>query len=324
VSEDTGEAGGQLAVVTPSYLGDWPLFCELHESVLRYTPPEVLHYVVVPDADAALFAAAAGPRCVLIPETSLYPDHYVPVPAAVNSVLHALPGFPAKARIAAVNRRRPLRPVRGWVMQQALKLAAAERSDADVLLLLDSDVVLFRPVQASMLRRDGRVRFYRKPGAVDASMRTHAHWHAQSRGLLGLPPGDLPAPDYVSSLALWDPKIVRGLLARLREVSGEHWMDTVTRQPSFSEWTLYGLYVDELGDGGDPAAASAVMDSPLCHSYWTAAPLAADQAAEFAAGARPDDVAVLIQSKSATPLQVRRDVARQCAAAADSRPSARA
>jgi hypothetical protein len=320
MSEGNGEASGRLAVVTPSHHGDWPLFCELHESVLRFTSPEVKHYVIVPDGDAALFAAAQGPRCVVVPETSLYPPHYIAVPAAMNRVLRAVPGFPARARIAAVSRRRPLRPVRGWLMQQALKLAAAQRSDADVLLLLDSDVVLFRPVRTAMLRTGGVARFYRKPAAVDASMQSHVQWHAQSRGLLGLPPGDLPAPDYVSSLAVWDPRIVRQLLARVEEVSGGHWMDTVTRQPSFSEWTLYGIYVDEFC----PAAARLATDSSLCNSYWTAAPLTPEHIGEFVAQTRPEDVAILIQSKSSTPIEVRRAVVQLAADSRDRRPNARA
>jgi hypothetical protein len=302
MTESGPGTGGCLAVVTPSHRGDWPLFCELHESVLEHAPAGTIHQVIVPDLDVGLFQAAAGPRCQVVPETSLYPAGYMPVPRVANTLLRALPGFPATARIAAVNRRHPLRPVRGWVMQQALKLEACARSDADVVLLLDSDVALVRPVHAAALRHDGIVRFYRQPGAIDATLPRHAQWHAVARRLLGLAAPRLPAPDYVSSLAVWDPLIVRQLLARVAQVAGEPWMDAVTRLPSFSEWTLYGVYIDEFC----PAAARAAADSSLCHSYWTPAPLTAEHAADFVARARPTDIAILIQSKSGTPIEVRR------------------
>jgi Family of unknown function (DUF6492) len=291
-----------LAVITPSYRNDWPLFSDLHESVLRHTPDSVRHYVIVPHADEGLFAQAAGPRCVVLTEESLYPRHYRSVPAA-NRVLHMLPGIPASARIAAVNLRRPLRPIRGWVMQQALKMEACRRVDADALLLLDSDVVLVRPVDTAALSQDGRIRLYRRPAAVDARLPQHMQWHEVSRKLLGLPPPRFPAPDYVSSLSAWDPGVLRAMLARIEHVTGRHWMDAVTAQPSFSEWTLYGVFAEEFM----PDVAGATTESSLCHSYWKAVPLTAQGAAEFVAGIGPQDIAILIQSKSRTPMAVRRE-----------------
>jgi hypothetical protein len=39
-----------LAILTPSYAPDFDAFAALHRSVLQFTDPDVLHYVVVPDA----------------------------------------------------------------------------------------------------------------------------------------------------------------------------------------------------------------------------------------------------------------------------------
>jgi len=290
-----------LAVITPSYRNDWPLFVQMHQSVLLHTRESVTHYVIVPGPDVRLFSQLAGPRCVVIPEESLYPRHYRPVPA-LNRALKLLPGVPPSARIAALNLKRPLHPIRGWIMQQAVKLEACRRVGAGVLLLLDSDVVLIRQVTASTVSREGRVRFYRRPGAVDARLPRHIQWHAVSRNLLGLPPARFPAPDYVSSFMVWDQHVLRALLARIEQVTGQPWMDAITRQRTFSEWTLYGVFVDEImSDAVGPAS-----DLSLCHSYWDPVPLTAEGAAELAADIGPDDVAVLIQSKSRTPIAVRR------------------
>jgi Family of unknown function (DUF6492) len=290
-----------LAVITPSYRNDWPLFVDLHQSVLRNTPESVKHYVIVPNADVQLFSQAAGPRCIIIPEETLYPRHYRPAPAA-NRILHLLPRIPLSARVAALNIKRPFHPVRGWVMQQALKMEACRRIAADITLMLDSDVVLIRPVTQATLSNEGRPRLYRLPGAVGVHLPQHMQWHVVSRKLLGLPPPDLPAPDYVSSFTVWDPYILRALLARIELVTSEHWMDAVTAQRNFSEWTIYGVFADELMKDRIGSAA----ESSLCHSYWGVIPLNAASAEEFVAGTGQNDVAILIQSKSRTPIAVRR------------------
>jgi Family of unknown function (DUF6492) len=290
-----------LAVITPSFRKDWLLFQDLHQSVLTHTPESVRHYVIVPDSDAPLFSSLAGPRCTVIAEESLYPGHYRAVPA-VNRLLHLLPRIPPTARIAAVNLRPPFRPIRGWIMQQALKMEACRRADADLLLLLDSDVVLVRPVTVATLSHGGRARFYRCPGEVDALLPRHVQWHAVARELLGLPPVRLPAADYVSSFNVWDAGILRTMLARIEQVTGRPWADAVTGQRSFSEWTLYGVFVEEFMRD----AVGVATDLSLCHSYWDPVPLTLERAARFVAGTGPDDVAVLIQSKSRTPVDVRR------------------
>jgi hypothetical protein len=291
-----------LAVITPSYRNDWPLFKELHESVLLHTQDSVKHYVIVPNADFRFFSQTAGPRCVVISEEALYPSHFRSVSSAVNRVLNLLPCVPSHARISAINLKRPFHPVRGWIMQQALKMEMCRRVDAEVLLLLDSDVVLIRQVTATTLSRQGRPRFYRLPGAVDARLPQHMQWHAVSRKLLGLPPPRFPAPDYVSSFCVWDPLVLRAMLTRIERVTGRYWMDAVTALPTFSEWTLYGVYADEFVKD----VADIAIESSLCHSYWDPIPLTMERAVEFFASTPPDDVAILIQSKSRTPLAVRR------------------
>lgn len=295
----------KFAVVTPSYRSDWPLFTALHESVLRYTPQDVTHYVIVPGADVTLFSQAAGRRCVVIPEESLYPRGYRRA-GVFDDLLHRVPGVSPSARVAAVSIRRPFRPVRGWMMQQLLKMEACRQIEAHALLIVDSDVLLVRPVDSSIVCPGGRTRLYRRPGAVDTRLPLHMQWHAVARELLGLPPASFPAPDYVSSFNIWDRRVLRALLARVEEVTGRRWTDAVAAQRTFSEWTIYGLFADQLM----PHAVGEAMASPLCHSYWDAVPLTDESAAEFAAGIGPQDVAILIQSKSRTPLPVRQAVQR--------------
>ncbi len=290
-----------LALITPTYRNDLSLFADLHQSVLLHTDESVEHYVVVPRGDADLFEAMAGPRCTLVPEESLYPAHYRSV-GVVNHMLRSLPRIPSHARIAAINTRRPFRPIRGWVMQQVLKMELARRLNVDTVLLIDSDVELVRPLDEAMLRRDGRAMLYRRPAGVDSSLPRHMQWHAVARRLLGLPPAQFPAPDYISSFCVWEPGVLRAMLARIERVTGQHWMDAVTGQQTFSEWTLYGIFAEEVMKYEE----EALTESSLCHSYWGTVPLTLQSAADFLSGLNPDDVAILIQSKTHTPRVVRR------------------
>jgi len=257
--------------------------------------------VVVPSDDVGLFAAMSGSRCIVVPEESQYPARYKNV-SAVNHMLRPLPRVPSHARIAALNIKRPFRPIRGWVMQQVLKMELSRQLNVDMVLLIDSDVELVRPLNEAMLRRGGRAMLYRRPGAVDINLPRHMQWHTVARRLLGLPPAQFPAPDYITSFCVWEPDVLRAMLARIEQVTGRPWMDAITGQRTFSEWTLYGVFAEEVMK----YEKESLTESPLCHSYWGTVPLTIESAAGFLSGINPDDVAILIQSKTQTPRIVRR------------------
>src|SRR5262249_5530543 len=147
------------------------------------------------------------------------------------------------------------------------------------------------------------VRFYRKPDDIDEHLPRHMTWHRTARALLGLPPAQPPYTDYISSLLACDPAIVRLMLARVLAASGRPWASAIAGQLHFSEWTLYGLFVDEVI--GAPAN-SFCSDDPLCLAYWDETPLDRLRATRFLHGVRPTDVAAMISAKSRTPLAVRR------------------
>lgn len=277
-----------LAVVTPSYAPDFELFKDLHRSVLDRTPASVVHYVIVPGRDVALFSELRGNRCVVWAESELLPRRMVPMPRTN----------------ARLNLRHPFPPVRGWVLQQIVKLAAAARIEVDMLLLVDSDVLLVRPLDADALTLNGEARFYRKPDAVDDRLPRHVKWHNVARRLLGLLPAAVPLPDYVTSFNVWDRQVVLALQQRVREATGRRWMDAVGAQLHFSEWTLYGVFVDALMN---TTAGATPTTSTMCHSYWDPVPLDSAGVSAFLAGLSPEDAAVMISAKSRTPLATRRE-----------------
>jgi Family of unknown function (DUF6492) len=277
----------RMAVITKSFAPDFELCAALNYSVLDNSPSTVQHHIIVPRSDLKLFGRLAGPRTHIRCEADLLPRTFVPVPFSN----------------VTVNLGRPFPPVRGWIKQQVVKLAAVAASEDDVVLVADSDVEFFRPFNAEMFVRNGTVRFFCNPNQIDKQLPRHMIWHRVARELLGLPPAEPPYADYISSPLAWDPMIVRRMLARVTATTASPWPRAIAGQLHFSECVLYGVFVD--GVIGAPANSFA-SDDPLCLLYWEPMPLNLDSAAQFIRGVRPADIAAVIQSKSQTPLAVRK------------------
>jgi hypothetical protein len=286
IHDDTKAARG-MEVITPSFGPDFELCVDLNKSVLENSPDTVHHHIIVPRSDLELFGQLSGPRTHILCEADFLPRSFVRMPLTAFTI----------------NLSRPVPPVRGWILQQIIKLAAAAASSADVVVLVDSDVEFIRPFHAGTFVHDGVVRLYRVPDEIDARLPRHVIWHQVARTLLGLPQAGPPFPDYISSLLAWDPDIVRRMLSHVAATTRRPWASAIGAQLHFSEWTLYGVFVDEVL--GRPANSFASSD-PLCPAHWGTVPLARDSATEFLRRIRPTDIAAMISAKSRTPLEVKR------------------
>src|SRR5262245_27031194 len=114
----------RMAVITPSYAPDLELCKDLSRSVLQYSPASVHHHILVPDCDLRIFKELRTARVHIHRASEFLPGSFAPVPFAN----------------LWVNLKRPYPPVRGWITQQIVKLAAAAQMDTEVVLLVDSDI----------------------------------------------------------------------------------------------------------------------------------------------------------------------------------------
>jgi hypothetical protein len=278
-----------MAVITPSYALDLELCSDLNESVLRNTPAPVRHYIITPRRDLRLFSRLRGTRTEVLSVDEVLPWHVLPVPA----------------RNFWLNLRHPWPPVRGWVMQQVIKLQMATQVNADLMLLADSDVRLVRPVASDRFRVDGKTLFYRKDREVGRHMPRHVIWYDVAARLLGVPSAVPPLPDYINPFNVWDRRIVIAMLERVERATGSHWLDAVAGQRHLSEFFLYGVFVDKV-----LAAQAGVLgtSSMFCSGYWERTPLDVTAGSRFVQGLSTDDVAIMISAKSGTPLDVRRKI----------------
>ena len=188
------------------------------------------------------------------------------------------------------------KPVRGWLVQQIVKLAIAEVVTADILVHADSDVVLLRSFQpGSLVDRDGRVRLYSQPAAIGENLLDHVEWHRTAEKLLGIGRAELPVPDFITHLVPWKRENATALLAHIEANTGRSWFRAVAAAWDVSEYILYGRFVtDVLGD----AAGHFTSPASLCSDYWTPAPLSAEELDRFLEDIAPEQVAVSITAKA--------------------------
>jgi hypothetical protein len=286
-----------IAILTPSYLPDLSGFRRLHESVLRFTDSDTMHHAIVPRRDLAAFQAIGSPRLRVWSEADFLPPGFLATDA-LAALRRRIPVVPRSVNCSAINLRRPWPPIRGWILQQVLKLSAATKLPAQAVVIIDSDVVLVRPMPADSYFRGETVRTYENPGGLTGNLPRHVLWTKNAHELLGLPWAEQDSyPDYVGGIVSWDPAVVRGCLTRIEAVTGRDWATAVTRYLHFSEFILYGTYLRHFG--------STVQQSfcePLtrCHSYWSPVPLTQAAASAFVESRSEHDFAVHIQSNSGT------------------------
>ena len=276
-----------LAIVTPSYAPDLRLCTDLNRSVLRHTSPDVKHYIIAPSRDQNEFRRLASDRTLILDTRQFLPRGMMKVPR-MNAWL---------------NFRHPFPPVRGWIAQQIVKLAAAAEMTTDIVLLVDSDVLLIRPVDASSFAPAGKVQLFEAPNGVNESLPRHHLWHAAARRLLGLPPLVAPIlPDYVCWPCAWSPGLVRGMLSRIESVTGLPWATAIGRELHFSEMILYGVYVKELVGASLSVETTSVM---RCVNHSDEIPLEAGGLQALLSRATRADFAVMVSAKSGTPQEIR-------------------
>lgn len=275
----------RIGILTCSFAGDFPLCRTLARSVERFAAPDVLHRIVVPRRDLALFEALAGPRTEIIAQETLLPRGFLNLPRPPGAIRRFIPALRREIYLT------PVGLVRGWIMQQIVKFAAAAAMPCDVVIHADSDTCLIRPLDPASLAPGGRVRLYALPG--EGRLDTHLPWHAAAAELLGLPPCDYFGADYIGSLITWNPESVRALLARVESVAGTSWTRALARRWQFSEYILYGAYAGRSGLCPMPHAPSP---RSLCHSSWGHDVHSPEGVARFVAALEPHHLGADVQS----------------------------
>jgi uncharacterized protein DUF6492 len=292
-------ADPSLSILTLSFRGDFELCQLLCESVDDFVSDTMEHVIAVPRSDLNLFKALANGRRRLITQEELLPAWLRKIP---------LPG-PTLRRVFGLPRRNVYftphpRIVRGWIVQQLMKLRAAATATSDVVLHADSDMVFIRPLKLELIVQQGRVRLYRKPGAGPDPR--HQPWHAAASRLLGLPPSNYHGAEFIQNAVAWRRDCVVQLLRRISEVVETDPMVALAATDEFAEYILYGVFCERiltLESSGHFASSVS-----LCKTAWLNGGLSGVEALLEEPTFHPEEIAVGIQSTLPMGVSERRAV----------------
>jgi hypothetical protein len=283
-----------VALITPSYAGDFERFSLLCQSIDRRVTGYDRHYVIVSDDDMPLFQAFNDQRRIVLPSSQFLPRW-----------LKLAPGVKLRnGRKVWWSLR--ARPVHGWHVQQILKIAAAMEMSEQRFCLIDSDNVFVRPFDVGAYAGGERSPLYLQREAITAEAPLHATWTRNCDRLLGHAPTRFPADDYIGHVIVWDKDTVRGMANAIDRATGLNWRLALCRTRAFSEYLLYGHFVE---NSPERRAMHEATTESLAISYWSDAPLDAATVTGMIANAAPSKVALSVPSFSHTPLALIRAAA---------------
>jgi hypothetical protein len=299
---------GSVAFVTISYGPDRDRCALLCRSLDAFAS-SFEHWIVVDRADLPLFRSLRNNRTTLLTTEDV-------LPLWLRRLDIRRLGLRSNIWVQARGK-----PVRGWLVQQLIKLALVDELTADVLVHTDSDVVLLRPFRtSSVIDGDGRVRLYSQPDAVDETLPNHVLWHRSAEELLGIEPATLPLPDFITSLVPWKRRNAVALLEHVERNTGRHWMRALAAAWNVSEYTLYGRFATNVLR---ESALQYVTSSSLCRDYWTPVPLSRQELEAFVDGIGPEEIGVSITAKAGMrPADYAVVLERRWAALQESEPAA--
>jgi hypothetical protein len=267
------------ALVTPSYWMDVERCRFLLESVERWVPPWVRHYLIIARRDVPLFKPMLNSRTTLLIVEDIIPRWLFRVPG----LRHFWVSFRT-------------RPVKNWILQQIVKLSAPAAITEDVLLYADSDMFFIAPFDPRSFERDSKVPLFVETGQRGL-IRSNDAWQTTCCKLLGIPGKGDDDNNYVGQLIWWRRQNALATVGRVQEVTGKDWPQAIAPLSGFSEYILYGLHSHVILDQDSGHWDDGVIRT-LCYWETTTLDVAALQA--FKAKALPYHHSAMVSAKSGT------------------------
>jgi len=268
-----------FAIITPSYSLDFQRCQLLCRSIERFLCPPFRHYIAVEKRDFQLFSQLKNDFTDIVLVEDLLPPWIFRIPKLRQA------WFSLKTL-----------PIRNWIMQQITKISLAKQVDESILVFLDSDEMFIRSFDLNSLIKDELVRFYAEPFGNPVGMDTpHQSWHESASRLLGLDATPMPAPDYIADIITWRKENVISMCDFIEEITEKSWLKALLQTWNFSEYTLYGTYIDRVLKDGSGHYFDSVN---LLNSYYHSASMSEEELINFVKSTRPEHVAIMISAKA--------------------------
>lgn len=264
----------KLAIVTKSYRPDFERCRLLCRSIDRFVPDTVDHYLIIDRKDFSLFKPLKTSRRKIVISEQMLPKWLLKIPFSKRWWLSY-----------------KSLPVRGWIVQQIVKLSVSDNIDSDVYMFVDSDIFFIKSISPELFINNDRVRLFRVPNSGKGQR--HLLWHKFAGRILGLEPADYYGSDFIGPLVTWRRDVLRQLHSHMSIRSGKQWQLSLARTLHFSEYILYGLFSEYiLGD----KSGHFFDKTDLCHCSYHYQVRTLQDLVNFLDDLSSEKIAILVQS----------------------------
>lgn len=269
--------------MTPSYAPDFERCKVLAWSVQTFISPRVKHYIIVPHRDLKLFRQIQQPNVEIIAVESILPSWIKRIPLTKNwwfSSKHIL--------------------LRGWIIQQLVKLSTAQFLPEDVFVIVDSDLAFVRPFDLQSFVKGDEVRLFRVSPEIATQAAMGDGWHFCAHKLLDVTGMSTPVPGYIGPIVTWRRDNLLKLYQHIEKITGREWIEAACNDWNLSEYIIYGVFVDKVLK---EASGHYYTSARICHEYWSTEEMSDEQLRHFFTKVLPDDIAVMISAKANISVQ---------------------
>ena len=277
----------RFALITPSYAPDFERCKLLVESVERCLLSDTKQYIIVDRRDVNLFKPLTSSKVHLLIVEDIIPPWIFKVPV--------FNGWWMSLRTL---------PVRNWMLQQLVKLSVCDAIDEEVLVFCDSDNAFIRPFDIkSCLMKANDLALLK----VDLNNKDTQSWINTSKKILGIEDKTFPPSTYVSNMISWYKPNILKMREHIEETHGTHWIQCICRYKNFSEYMLYGIFVDHIL--GLKEANHFYFDTQLMKPSWTCPLVTDSQIHDFFSqeNIKKSNIGVMIHSKDDLPVSAYAD-----------------
>ncbi len=276
----------KFCIITPSFKPDFERCRLLVESIDKFACLSIHHYIIVDRRDYKLFQQFEASNRTVLTVESILPWWIQKIPWLQNG------WFSFKTL-----------PIRNWLIQQIVKLEIANWIEQDVFIFVDSDVAFIRPFDHNQFIRDGKVRLFRETIPLSewtTGISDQYKWFNTAHLLLDLPPfvdfndqGFIT--NYIGNFIIWKRENVLQLHEYIQKLTDKSWIESIPNCWYFSEYTLYGVFVEQVlkENSGHYFDAQKVS-----HDYWGTKALSQEELQNLFQNIPPECFSVMISAKS--------------------------
>lgn len=221
----------KLAFVTQSYKDDYNECVLLCESMDRFVPEEIRHYIFVNDEDYELFKNLGSHRRIIFKKSKILPSFLFRCPFKFL-------GHHYHLSLITI-------PVREWIIQQICKLGVFEviPKEIEAVFNIDSESIFMKPFNINKLYKNGKYLLYKTTNQCEPN---YEEYCCAAKKLLKLSNTyeELSQYNFMSTPVCFVRSNIESMLSRISKNSiWKNWKIALCNTYRFSEYYLYGIYV---------------------------------------------------------------------------------